>query len=111
MSRKITDASPILSTFSAAVRDRDTEYPECALLRIDRTLGWQPGSAAVAVGRLSAEHHRIAPPKQCGSEQAATPLTKDDIADGCSPNCIEEIRRAHDDLRVRRSDQPSLRRT
>ncbi len=93
---------PNFSTL-AAVRDRDTQNTPRVrtLLRIDRTLLAARLGGGRAVGRLSAEHHRTRHQKNVRlQEQAATPLTEDDIADRLLTQLHEEIERAHDDLRA-----------
>lgn len=93
---------PNFSTL-AAVRDRDTQNTPRVrtLLRIDRTLGWQPGSAAVVLlGGYPLSITARATKNVRLQEQAAAPLTADDIADRLLTQLHEEIERAHDDLRA-----------
>jgi len=70
------------------------------LLRIDRTLGWQPGSSAVVlVGgtplSLTARTTRGVRAK----ESAAQPLTADAVIERLLTQLSDEIGRARDDLR------------
>ncbi len=66
----------------AKVRDRDTQHTPTVrtLLRIDRALGWQPGSAAVLL--LGGNPRTVTARTTRGvrvKEQAAEPMTPDEV--------------------------------
>jgi hypothetical protein len=86
----------------AAVRDRSQRTPTVrTLLRIDRTLGWQPGSAAVVL--LGGAPLSVTARTTRGvraHEQTATPMTADDVADRLLGQLHDEIERARSDVRA-----------
>jgi hypothetical protein len=85
----------------AKVRDRDTQNTPTVrtLLRIDRTLGWQPGSAAVVLlgGNpltVTARTTRAVRAR----ERAAKPMTADEVVSRLLEQLRDEIARISKDL-------------
>ncbi|WP_006243404.1 hypothetical protein [Mycolicibacterium tusciae] len=87
----------------AAVRDRDSQHTPTVrtLLRIDRTLGWQPGSAAVVL--LGGTPLSVTARTTRGvraHEQSSTPMTAQDVIDRLLGQLHDEIERARNDVRA-----------
>ncbi|BBZ15527.1 hypothetical protein [Mycobacterium branderi] len=85
----------------AKVRDRDTQNTPTVrtLLRIDRTLGWQPGSAAVVLlgGNPLSITARTTKSVRA-KEQAAKPMTADEVVTRLLDQLRDEINRTCRDL-------------
>ncbi|KMO72851.1 hypothetical protein [Mycolicibacterium obuense] len=93
---------PHPSTLKAARARGSQRTPTVrTLLRIDRTLGWQPGSAAVVLlgGAPQSVTRRITRNVRA-QEQTATPMTAEDIADRLLGQLRDEIERARSDVRA-----------
>lgn len=87
----------------AAVRDRDSQRTPTVrtLLRIDRTLGWQPGSAAVVLlGGTPLSVTARTTPNVRAHEQSSTPMTAQDVVDRLLGQLHDEIERARSDVRA-----------
>jgi hypothetical protein len=87
----------------AKVRDRDTQNTPTVrtLLRIDRALGWQPGSAAVVVlgGKPLSVTARTTKGVRA-RERAAKPMTADEVVGRLLTQLGDEITRVHKELVV-----------
>jgi hypothetical protein len=85
----------------AKVRDRDSQNTPTVrtLLRIDRTLGWQPGSAAVVLlgGNPLSVTARTTKAVRA-KEQAARPMTGEEVASRLLGQLHDEITRTRRDL-------------
>lgn len=87
----------------AAVRARDSQHTPTVrtLLRIDRTLGWQPGSAAVVLlGGTPLSVTARTTRNVRAHEQSSTPMTAQDVIDRLLGQLHDEIERARDDVRA-----------
>jgi DNA-binding ferritin-like protein len=87
----------------AAVRARDSQHTPTVrtLLRIDRTLGWQPGSAAVVLlGGTPLSVTARTTRNVRAHEQSSTPMTAQDVIDRLLGQLHDEIERARNDVRA-----------
>ena len=82
-------------------RDTDTQTTPTVrtLLRIDRTLGWQPGSAAVVMlGGFPLTVTARATRRGRAKEQAAKPMTADEVVSRLLEQLRDEIARTRRDV-------------
>lgn len=87
----------------AAVRARESQHTPTVrtLLRIDRTLGWQPGSAAVVLlGGTPLSVTARTTRNVRAHEQSSTPMTAQDVIDRLLGQLHDEIERARNDVRA-----------
>ncbi|MBY0290957.1 MAG: hypothetical protein K2X52_28035 [Mycobacteriaceae bacterium] len=87
----------------AAVRARDSQHTPTVrtLLRIDRTLGWQPGSAAVVLlGGTPLSVTARTTRNVRAHEKSSTPMTAQDVIDRLLGQLHDEIERARLDVRA-----------
>ncbi|QEN17644.1 hypothetical protein ACRDU6_00560 (plasmid) [Mycolicibacterium sp. ELW1] len=87
----------------AAVRARESQHTPTVrtLLRIDRTLGWQPGSAAVVLlGGTPLSVTARTTRNVRAHEQSSTPMTAQDVIDRLLGQLRDEIERARDEVRA-----------
>ncbi len=85
----------------AAVRNRDKQRtPQVrTLLRIDRTLGWQPGSAAVVLlGGFPLTVTARTTDNVRAKEKSATPLSAAEVVERLLEQLRDEVDRARDDV-------------
>ncbi|WP_094287314.1 hypothetical protein [Mycobacterium lehmannii] len=87
----------------AAVRDRNSQHTPTVrtLLRIDRTLGWQPGSAAVVMlGGTPLSVTARTTRNVRAMERSAAPMTADEVVDRLLGELHDEIERARGEVRA-----------